>query len=331
MAGKERGACYLFTGPESGEKADEVARIRRSLHDRYGGSGESSGAVEETVFYAFETPVSEMTGIMLNGSLFAQARLFIVKNAEAVKKKEDVKMLTAVLENLDIDVTVILLSDENSIDRTIEKVAGITKKIFWELFENRKKEWLQQFFRREGYSVTGEAVDTILEMVENNTGALRSQCGTLFLFCDKTKPITAADIEQILAHTRTESTFTLFSAIAGGNMEKSLEILRALLDAKESAVSIFAGLIWCWRKLRDYLLLLGSGGANDFELKKIGLSSSKVREDYSAAARIYRISDVNRCIALAAETDTLIRTNGAALERLLLEWYVYRVMRRYAG
>jgi DNA polymerase-3 subunit delta len=314
-----KGICYLFAGPEIGEKADETARIRSALREKYGAS------LEETTFYALETQMGEMAGIMLNGSLFAAARLFIIKNAEAVKKKEDVKMLSSVLENLDGGTTAILLSDENGIDRTLEKAAGGNKKIFWEMFESRKREWLHNFFRREGFTITGEAVDTILEMVENNTDALRSQCRNLFLFCDKTRPVTAADVERLLSHTRSESTFTLFSAIASGNTEQSLEILHALLDAKESSVSIFAGLLWCWHKLRDYKALLESGPANDFELKKMGLSSPKVRQDYINAARRYGMDEVNRCITLTAETDMRIRMNGAVLERLALEWYVYKV------
>jgi hypothetical protein len=35
--------------------------------------------------------------------------------------------------------------------------------------------------------------------------------------------------------------------------------------------------------------------------------------------------EVNRCIALTAEMDVHIRSHGAALERLMLEWYVYQV------
>jgi DNA polymerase-3 subunit delta len=315
----EKGICYVFTGPEIGEKADETARIRTALREKHG------TALEETTFYALEMAAGEIAGIMLNGSLFAEARLFVIKNAEAVKKKEDVRMLSAALENLDGNTTAILLSDETSIDRTLEKIAGGNKKIFWEMFESRKREWLQNFFRREGFTVTGEAVDTILEMVENNTDALRRQCQNLFLFCDKARPVMGADVERLLSHTRSESAFTLFSAIAGGNLERSLEILHALLDAKESAVSIFAGLLWCWHKLRDYEVLIASGVSNDFELKKIGLSSPKVRQDYINAARIYGMPEVNRCIALTAETDVQIRSHGVALERLMLEWYLYRI------
>jgi DNA polymerase-3 subunit delta len=317
----EKGKCYLFAGTEIGEKADEMERVRALLREKHGIS------LEETAFYALEMPMGEMTGIMLSGSLFSAARLFVIKNAEAVKKKEDVKMLVSVLENLEPGTTVILLTDENGVDRAIEKVEGLNKRVFWELFESRKKEWLHGFFRREGYTVTADAVDAILEMVENNTGALRNQCRNLFLFCDKGRPVTEADIERLLSRTRSESTFTLFSAIAAGNIERSLEILHTLLDAKESAVSIFAGLVWCWHKLRDYQLLSASGNTSDFELKKIGLSSPKARQDYTNAARIYGLDDVNRCIALTAETDIQIRSGGTALERILLEWYVYKVVK----
>jgi DNA polymerase-3 subunit delta len=118
--------------------------------------------------------------------------------------------------------------------------------------------------------------------------------------------------------------------MAAGNVERSLEIMHVLLDSKESAVSIFAGLVWCWHKLRDYTELLAQGGVNEFELRKIGLSSPKVREDYVNAARLFDSAAATRCIALAAETDVRIRSGGASVERLLLELYVYQVLVKVA-
>lgn len=317
----QKGNRYLFTGPEIGEKYDEVGRIRTILQKRYGGS------FEETSFYALETTAGEITSDILSGSLFSTGRLFLIKNCEAVKKKDEVKLLVSCLESLDEHTTVILLSDENGVDKTLEKCEGLEKRIFWEMFENRKKEWLSGFFRREGYTINGAAIETILELVENNTDALRSSCRTLFLFCDKDRPINETDVERLLSHTRAESTFTLFSAIAAGSLERSIEILHSLLDAKESAVSIFAGLLWCWHKLRDYAALLARGGVNDFELKKIGVTSPKAKQDYGSAARRYDVYAAGKCAALTIETDINIRSLGAALERVMLERYLVAVHR----
>jgi DNA polymerase-3 subunit delta len=317
----QKGSRYLFTGPEIGEKYDEVDRIRTALRKQYGGS------FEETSFYALETTAGEITSDILSGSLFSTGRLFLIKNSEAVKKKEEVKLLASCLESIDEHTTVILLSDENKIDNTLEKCEGVQKKIFWEMFENRKKEWLSAFFRREGYSASDAAIETILELVENNTDALRSNCRTLFLFCDKNRTINETDVERLLSHTRAESTFTLFSVIAAGNLERSIEILHTLLDAKESAVSIFAGLLWCWHKLGSYAALAAQGAVNDFELRKIGVTSPKAKEDYRSAARRYDVYAAGKCAALTVETDINIRSLGTALERVMMERYLVAVHR----
>jgi DNA polymerase-3 subunit delta len=311
---------YLFTGPEIGEKAVEVEKRRTALRTKHG------SGLEESVFYALENTAGDVCSAMLSGSLFSSARLFIVKNAEVFKKKEDVKLLSSCFETLDETSTVILISDENNIDKTLEKCAGANKKIFWELFESRKKEWVLNFFKREGYKIDGGAVDTILEMVENNTEELKNRCLAITLFCDKNAPLTVDVIEKILSKTKTESAFSLFSALAEGSLERGLEILGALLDAKENAVAIFSGLSWKWHKLRDYEALAASGNLNYFELKKIGLASPKSREDYVHAAKRFDEKAVAACIALTAETDLQIRTEGGGqeIEKIMLELYLVK-------
>ena len=140
----------------------------------------------------------------------------------------------------------------------------------------------------------------------------------------------AADVEKWLSHSREESAFTLFSRIASGDLSRALESLRTLLAAKESAQSILAGLAWCFRKLRDYLALLETGEANNFELKKIGLSAPKARDDYAAAARRYSGEVANACLALTAEYDILLRSGGSALEGLLMDAYILKIFQSAA-
>jgi DNA polymerase-3 subunit delta len=142
------------------------------------------------------------------------------------------------------------------------------------------------------------------------------------LFLGKDKPANADDVEKWLSHTREESAFTLFSRIATGDLIKSVEILRTLLAAKESPQSIIAGLCWCFRKLRDYYALVSRGINDEFEFKKIGLSSAKARKDYASAAD--RNLDAGRCLALAAEYDLLIRSTGTATEGVLMDMLIYK-------
>jgi DNA polymerase-3 subunit delta len=170
----------------------------------------------------------------------------------------------------------------------------------------------------------------ILEMVENNTDALKRECSRLIYFMrgqTNTQGLCREDIEKWLSHNREESAFTLFSRIAAGDLSKALESLNIMLSAKESAPGILSGLAWCFRKLGDYLSLIETGNVNNsFELKKIGLSSPKAKDDYAAAARRYNTETVEVCLALTAEYDVLLRSPVAAMEKVLMDRYVLAII-----
>ena len=319
---------YIFLGPETGKKQDSIAAIRKGI------AGSPANPIEEIVFYAGETPAVEIANAVQNHSLFSEARLFIVKNADQFKKKDEVTLIASCMRELESETTLILLSDEFKLAAGLDDcVPKNNRTVFYELFENEKSEWVRSFFKREGRTIDADGIDTILELVENNTDALRRECSRLMLFLPKDRPATAEDVEQWLSHSREESAFTLFSRIAAGDISRSVETLHALLAAKESATGILATLAWCFRKLRDYLVLLKSGDAgagggafNNFELKKIGLSSPKARSDYAAAARRYNAPAADACLALTAEYDILTRASGAALEQVLMDVYLVKLV-----
>jgi DNA polymerase-3 subunit delta len=317
-----KGSCLLFLGPEFGEKQDAVNGIRQNLAGQFG------APAEETSFYAGETPVNDMVAALRNGALFADSRLFFIKNAEAIKKKEDMELLASYMASPQNDTTLILISDAISLDKALEKAAGGGKKVFWELFENRKSEWVSDFFRREGFRVDEGGINAILELVENNTDSLRRECSRLMLFLGKDTVVGETEVENCLAHTREESAFTLFSRIAQGDLTRSVEILHTLLAAKEAPVAILAALASCFRKVRDYAALTAAGVSDEFEYKKIGAGSaySRVRKDYAAAGKRYGISGAGACLSLTAAFDLRIRSSGAGFEAILMDQYLYEII-----
>ena len=317
MKDKKSGS-WLFLGPEIGEKAAAVDELRKKLSP--------AGGIEETVYYAGETSVPVMVSVMRNGSLFADVRLFFIKSAEGIKKKEDIDLLSSYLESPSDDTYLILISEETAVAKGLEKcIPPANKRVFWELPDSRKSEWVAAFFRREGFRIGPEGIETILELVENNTAALRQECSRLTLFLDKSREITGADAEKWLSHTREESAFTLFSRIASGDFSRSLESVRVLLAAKEAPPAIFAGLASCFRKLLSYLALKEAGITDDMEFRKIGVSSPGAKRDYGAAGRRYNSAGAETCLALTAEYDLLLRSAGSFPEHILLDEYLYKI------
>jgi DNA polymerase-3 subunit delta len=313
--------AFIYLGPELGKKQDAVDAVRKKF----------PGA-EEHIFYAGETAASVIADTIQNQSLFAESRIIIIKNAEALKKKDDIELLVSCIKNLENNTALILLSDENRLAAGLDDAVPKTnKQVFYELFEREKTDWLRQFFRREGYNIDNDCIDTILEMVENNTAAMKRECSRLIGFLQgslpKDRQVSPEDIEKWLSHNREESPFTLFSRIAAGDISKALESLAVMAGAKESAQGILAGLAWQFRKLASYLTLAARGETNNYvELKKLGLSAPKVKEDFAAAARRYNSDAVEECLALTAKYDTLLRSTAAAFENILMDRYIIAVI-----
>jgi DNA polymerase-3 subunit delta len=322
---KNNGNSWLFLGPEIGEKETAINELKKKIS---GTSPTEGSLLDETIYYAGDTPVPVIISNMLNGSLFSDLRLFYIKSAEGIKKKEDIDLLSEYIASPPDDTFLILISEESSIARGLEKnIPQANKKVFWELLDSRKSQWVADFFRREGFKINAEGIETILELVENNTAALKQECSRLTLFLDKSREITGEDAEKWLSHTREESAFTLFSRIAAGDFSRSLESIRILLAAKETPVAIFAALASCFRKLYNYLSLKNAGVNDEFEFKKIGVSSPGAKRDYGAAGRRYDSAGAESCLALTVEYDFLLRSAGSFPEQILMDQYLYRIFR----
>jgi DNA polymerase-3 subunit delta len=315
----QRYSCWLFLGPELGEKNEALNELKAKMS--------ANGTEPElTTYYAGETPAGEMVSAMQNGSLFADSRLFIIKNAENLKKKDEVDLIASYMANPEGNTALVLISEENSIAKGLESAAGPgARRVFYELSDQRKTDWVRNFFRNAGFRLNNDAIETILELVENNTLSLQRECSRLIPFLSKDKETGPDEIEKRLAHTREESAFTLFSRIAAGDFQRSLESLRTLLQAKEAPISILAGLLWCFRKLRDYLFLEEAGIRDDFEYRKIGVIAPQAKRDYASASTRYNSEAAEACIRITAEYDLLLRQAYSFPDYILMDEYLYKI------
>ncbi len=321
-------AVYLYTGPEAGERNDAVKSIISSLKKKF-------GEIEEYHYYASETPAAEFISILENESLFANAVCVTVKNSETIKKKEDVEIITKWISTSKSESNVLILtSDEISIDAKIEKsVPAANKKIFWEMFENKKVPWIQNFFQKNGYSIEQEAAENILEMIENNTQVLKNECSRFFILFPKGHRITAENVDSVLSHTREENAFTLFGIMSDSSVppekrfEKSIDVLKNIRLSKEnSSPLIIAGLTSCYRKLLLWQKLQTQGQSDDFNLKINGFASKKLKTQYSKAAKIWTSGQTTAILAALANSDMEIRSGGSLLEDVILQKLLYEII-----
>lgn len=320
---------YLFTGPEAGEKNEAISTIRTA-------AAKKNGSLDEYTYYASDTRLQDIISQLQNVSLFSAALFIVVRGAEQIKGKADIELFSAYVSGAKESAnTLILVSDENSIEKKIEALVPQShKKIFWELFENRKSQWLTGYMRKNGFSITEEAVEHILEMVENNTESLKAECSRFFYCFEAGHTITVDDVEKILSHNREENAFTLFEAMAdfsrppAQRFETSLDILQKIRLSRESnGVMIIAGLTYCYRQLRAWHGLHSKGlRPTDAQLKAGGFSGKKNQARYEGAAKVWNSGATASIIALLSATDMGIRESGAAFEDTKLTLLIYAIV-----
>lgn len=324
---------YLYSGPEIGSRNEQVESIKNSLIKKF-------GDVDNYLLYASDSKIEDIIAKLQTESLFVPATCVVLREAELVKKKEEIELLSSWLKGAKDSAVLILVTDEISVDAKLDKlVPKENKQIFWAMDESRLASWLQGYFRKNGYAIESDAVDSILELTENNTEALRGECNRFFLCFPRDHTITESDVEQILAHNREESAFTLFDAMANPNespssrLEESLSILQKILLTKNnSPVMILAGLASCFRRL-ELWHSIHAGGAylDEFTLKTKGFSSKTARNQYSRAARVWSFGQCAAVLASISGTDSEIRSSGQSLQETQLSMLLYEIIMKNGG
>lgn len=324
---------YLYTGPEIGSRNEQVDSIKNSLVKKF-------GEADNYLLYASDSKIEDIIAKLQTESLFVPATCVVLREAELVKKKDEIELIASWLKSAKDSSVLILVSDEISVDSKLDKlVPKENKQIFWAMDESRLSSWLQGYFRKNGYSVEPEAVDSILELTENNTEALRAECNRFFLCFPKEHTITESDVEQILAHNREESAFSLFDSMAnpsespGARLEAALSILQKILLTKNnSPVMILAGLASCFRRL-ELWHSIHAGGAylDDFALKTKGFSSKSSRNQYSRASRVWSFGQCAAILASIAGADSEIRSTGQTMQENQLSLLLYEIIMKNGG
>ncbi len=318
---------YLFTGPEIGEKNEAVANICKA-------AAKKNPSLDQYRYFASDVRVADIVAQLQNVGLFAQTVFIVVRNAELIKTKEDIELLASWAKSGDTTNTLILVSDENSVDKKLESlVPSNHKKVFWEMFESDKEKWLISFFHKNSLAIDKEAVLEILEMVENNTESLRTECSKFFYCFPKDYRITVSDVDKILSHNREENAFTLFESMSDKSknqkqrFENAVEILNKIRVSSESnAIAIISGLTYCFRQLRSLLSLSGGRPADDALLKQAGIFGKKNQTRYKNASSIWNAGQVASVLALLASTDMQIRESGSAFEDTYLTLLLHSII-----
>ncbi len=313
----------IVGGPELGRRSEF---IRQSLERCAKEWGEKP---EEHRIYAQDIDVTRLLDLLLNGSLFSAGKFVQYLGAEAVKLKSDVQALVAYAKNPPERTVLVLVSEGYGVDKAIEDaVPKDAKRIFWELSGAEMERWVRDYFSAQGLSAEPEAIEAVLELVENNTEALKVECSRLALFFPKGARIREEDVERYISHNRSEDAFSLFDRMAQGSFEQALDVLAAILANRDgNGVGLLAGLLWSFRRLAGLHAALAQGKPYETAARSLRITSRKLLSQYDAARKRWSPRRCAELVAFGVDTDARLRSMGQAHERVLLELFLYAAMR----
>ncbi len=314
-------SSYLLLGPEKGRKKIFIEEILNKTADKIGEKP------EVYTFYPFETDIREVVSLLENGSLFARAKVVILKMAEQLKGKNSINILVEYLKKPSPGSILIIESDTfKDIPAAVRgHIPKDNVKIFWEMNEGDKRGWIIHYFRKREIKIEIDAVNELLELVENNTLDLEQECEKLSIFFRDRAKITAEDIEEHLYHSREENVFTLFAKMAERDFSGTLEVLSSILFSRKSNPDqVILGILWQIERLMNYKFLLEKESHEPAEaFKKLSLTTKRSRRIYSEGSRNYTMEELADIIQLIYNTVFKLRSLGSGLHETIITMFFY--------
>ena len=321
---------FALLGPDSGDKGVFLKEIRANLKEEFGGD------IELHRFYPFETQTGEIFEVLHNNSLFSDHRLVILSQMETMNQQLIPSLVTYV-KNPCESATLILISDEYKLKGKLESaIPKESKKIFFEMFDSKKPQFVRKLFSSYGVDIDEEAISLLLELVESDTAKVKQAVSQLmqYLQANKTTLVTEQDIEKYVQHTRVESVFSLFEAMVTKGFQPSLEILHALLREQENqGILLINGLLWAFRRLLSIQEHLLSGQSWDESAsnasvlgKKNPIKRKSDHRIYQDAAHLFSIESTRSIIGSLGEYDIMLREYSNDMSQIVLEQLITTIL-----
>ncbi len=312
----------ILAGPEAGKRAACIAARREALRIRAGGEPEFHR------FQAQDLPVRELLLLLRNGTLFAGGIVVEYRGAESIKAKADVQALVAYIGNPAENTLLFLVSDSFSIERQIEDAAGkAAKTTFFEMFENEKPAWIRAKLAAMKLSIDEDGIAALLELVENETGALETACLGLSAGFPPGSTLGATEVEAAIARNRSEDAFSLLDRMFTGDAETALAVFDAVFsDRQGGAVQIAQAIVWGFRRLGGLHALVSGGTDFSEACNRLAIRSKTAQRQQHAAMRRYSGPACARILAAASEADGLLRVMGTTFDRQIMHALVLGIM-----
>lgn len=247
------------------------------------------------------------------GSLFAEKRAVVVRNAEALKG--DGEEMVAYLDDPTPGVTLVLLAAKA--DKRTKVWKRIGEKALVTPADPPKGRALRAFaeerLRQRKLRLSEEGVLELLERVGQDLRRLVGEIDKLEAFAETggKSALSAEDVAAVMGRGMAQPLYKLGDAFAGRRTAAALELLTGLLEDGEAGQRILATLHRSLRQLRGVRALQQRRASRDEILKRLQILPFKLGDVMAAAAR-WSEADFARALLALGQADLRMKTGLAS-------------------
>lgn len=311
--------CYLFYG----EEKYRIKKTVRSLTDKILGPDKNSFNYQ--VFYGRETTGATIAQAALTFPFLSRKKLLIIKETEVIA---DLENLLRVVDNPPTHCYMIFLADK--VDFRKKFYAAFRKMgtdvIFWRPFENELPRLIRQSTNEQGYKITPEAVDLLIDLCGTDLMQLENELEKITLYVGEKKTIHGEDVEEVGGGGECiHNIFELTHSIGNGNLARAIGIINQLLLTGEPPLKILAMIVRQFRNIWQGKQMLSQGDSPEKIRQKLRVYKPTLRSFLNQTRR-FNDRSLEKVFKILLDYDFRFKSSCVP-SRLLMELLIIDLCR----
>ncbi len=257
----------------------------------------------QTIFYGKDTEPRTIAESALRFPMMSDKQVIIVKEAQSLKKIEDL----AYYAGKPMASTILVLNHKYKNLDSRTKLAKAIKKngvVFTssKIYENKVPAWVESYLAEKGFKITPQASQILTSFLGNDLGKVANELDKLIIAVKDTKQITAEHIEKNIGVSKEFNVYELQNALGEKNILKANRIIN-YFGANEKLNPIpktIASLYFYYSKLFTYHFLENK---SEYSVAAgLGLSPF-IAKSYISAAKKYTPTKLYEIMGILREYD----------------------------
>jgi DNA polymerase-3 subunit delta len=263
-----------------------------------------------------ETTWARVVDVSRTGSLFAERRAVVVRNADALKGDGD--EMAAYLDDPTPELTLVIMAAKPDRRRAVWKALSDRATVHSaEPLKGRQlRAYVTDQVRKRGLRLADDGLQELLERVGQDLQRLTGELDKLEAYAQGQRAALGADeVASLLGRGQSPPLYKLGDALAARRPAETLQLLQEILEAGEPGLLVMSALHRALRNARGVLALVNRRVPRDEVAKRLGNLAWKV-DQVVASARRWTDDDLRAALSALDQADRKMKTGAEPLSVL---------------